>query len=108
MKNNSGTGLVYIGANGDCLFGGEVNIQNNSCAEAGHVYSLIVNEGRLFYEGGAYTNNHAISFSTTGTTILATVTVQNYLTELDKEGGSAESFEKGTSLPVPAICFFCL
>lgn len=89
IKNNSGTGLIYIGANGNCLLGGEVNIQNNICAEEGYVYSLIINEGNLFYEAGQYINNHAISLSNQGYTTLSAVNIQNYLTELDKEGGSA-------------------
>lgn len=88
ISENNGTGLLYIGASANCRIEGG-KIQNNSCTDGQYVYSLIINLGTLEYVSGEYTNNHAISISSDGTTTLRSPQIKNYLSTYVKDDGGA-------------------
>lgn len=87
ISENNGDALILIGSNGNCRIEGG-KIQNNSCTDSKYVYNLIRNLGTLDYVSGEYTNNHAISLSSQGTTTLRSVHIRNYLSTLIKDEGS--------------------
>lgn len=88
ISENNGDALILIGSNGNCRIEGG-KIQNNSCTDSKYVYNLIRNLGTLDYVSGEYTNNHAISLASLGTTTLRSVHIQNYLSTLIKDQGSS-------------------
>lgn len=87
ISENNGSGLIYIGSNGNCRIDGG-KIQNNSCSDGKSVHSLIMSLGALEYVSGEFTNNHAISISSDGTTTLRYPHIQNYLSTYIKDEGS--------------------
>ncbi len=87
ITDNRGKAMIFIGSQGTCqITGGK--IQRNNCLNDGHVSPLIYSLGTLVYYAGEYTDNHAISMQSMGTTSLICSHIQNYLSETIKNEGS--------------------
>lgn len=88
ITKNNGEAMVFVGSTGQCRIEGG-KITGNSCSDTKTTSTLIYNLGSLDYVSGEFTNNHAISISSNGTTILRSPKVKNYLSTLIPNDGSA-------------------
>lgn len=88
ITQNNGEAMVFVGSTGQCRIEGG-KITGNSCSDTKTTSTLIYNLGSLDYVSGEFTNNHAISISSNGTTILRSPKVKNYLSTLIPDDGSA-------------------
>lgn len=87
IADNRGKAMIFVGSQGSCQITGG-RIQRNSCLNEGKVSPLIYSMGTLVYSSGEYTDNHAISIQSMGTTSLLSPHIQNYLSELIRDEGS--------------------
>lgn len=88
ITENTGAALIYIAAQGNCTIEGG-KIQNNICSDSHYTHGLIYNFGELDYVSGVFTQNHAISLYSWGTSVLRNVQIKNYLSSLIKDEGSS-------------------
>lgn len=88
ITDNTGAALLYIGAQGNCTIEGG-KIQNNICSDSHYTYGLIYNFGELDYVSGVFTQNHAVSLYSWGTSVLRNVQIKNYLSSLIKDESSS-------------------
>ena len=88
ILSNSGEAMIFVGASGDCRIEGG-RITGNSCSDGSIVNTLIYNLGALDYVSGEFTNNHAISLSSQGTTTLRSPQIKNFLSASIRDDGGA-------------------